>query len=97
MEAPIPIELHANFQTIDVSEITLNLVNDGDFGSSCPSDFDDNCVVGSFDLLFYRIPLMRRLRCDADLNGDGTVNVAYLLGCWRVMAKRLLQLKSERI
>ena len=77
----IPIEFaDANFQTIDVSELTLNLVNDGDFGSSCPSDFDDNCVVGSSDLLFLLASYScADSGCEADLNGDGTVNVADLL------------------
>ena len=78
---PIPIEFaDANFQTIEVSELTLNLVNDGDFGSSCPSDFDDNCVVGSSDLLFLLASYScADSGCEADLNGDGTVNVADLL------------------
>ena len=78
---PIPIEFaDANFQTIEVSELTLNLVNDGDFGSSCPSDFDDNCVVGSSDLLFLLASFScSGSDCAADLSGDGTVNVADLL------------------
>lgn len=78
---PIPIEFaDANFQIIEVSELTLNLVSDGDFGSSCPSDLDDNCVVGSSDLLFLLASYScADSECEADLNGDGTVNVADLL------------------
>ena len=48
-----------------------------DYGNQCDPDFDNNLIVGSADLAFFKANFFSS-DPDADLTGDGVVNAADL-------------------